>query len=568
MRSYCWGAGSVVLLAVSAAGSNATRPNVLMILVDDLGYGDLSVPPFTGHGLLTPELELMARESTILTNFHATAPICTPSRASILTGLFPWRLGIYSIYGTGPQADEHLAVTPNAPMAFLEAGYHTAHVGKWHLGGMRPKDIEMRASRRCGAADPGPTQHGFAEYVSMAEGPGSARLASLLPAKQLYHSGAKHLVRNDRPLPQPAGSPVPILTDRQTDEAIRIMTESSKRGQPFYMHVWYDAPHGPWEVIAPYNKLYKEKQWEGTRNFPYATMVSSVDANIGRLRRALDALGIAENTLVVFLSDNGPEELAGSAGPFKGRKRSLQEGGIRVPCMWQWKGKIAENRRLNTFSLATDLFPTFMAAAGITSPGGGSPSPPLYRLDGSSILDLLLLPPLQTRPAAETAQRLSQRTALWHKDIEGRMAAAWSHGYKLVVHGGPSTNTGPGIKPDKLVLTDATPIELFDMTVDEREGRTLHFLAGPRGQQTNSTSHQALFGGGGGGGVAGEGTSRSDPRHVGRVRQHMLDKLALFVAQGNRPYSQHKETKLCSAPRPKDVAALPWGATVAVAPEF
>ena len=114
----------VVLLAVllsssSAAGGNATRPNVLMILVDDLGYGDLSVPPFTGHGLLTPELELMARESTILTNFHATAPICTPSRASILTGLFPWRLGIYSIYGTGPQADEHLAVTPNAPMAFL-----------------------------------------------------------------------------------------------------------------------------------------------------------------------------------------------------------------------------------------------------------------------------------------------------------------------------------------------------------------------------------------------------------------------------------------------------------------
>jgi arylsulfatase A-like enzyme len=114
--------------------SHQSRPNILVILADDLGYGDLSVSPFTGQGIKTPELEKMALSGRILTNFHDAAPICTPTRASILTGLFPWRLGIYSIYGTGKQAKEQLSVVPNIPLVFFEAGYHTAHIGKWHLG--------------------------------------------------------------------------------------------------------------------------------------------------------------------------------------------------------------------------------------------------------------------------------------------------------------------------------------------------------------------------------------------------------------------------------------------------
>ena len=211
------------------------KPNILIILADDLGFGDLSVPPFVGSGIKTPELEMMASMSTIMTNFHVAAPICTPTRASILTGLFPWRLGIKSIYGTGVQAKDVLRVVPNMPTTFRSAGYHTAHVGKWHLGGMTPNDISQRNAMRptCQGANPGPNQHGYDEYVAMMEGPGSVRLTSLLPKSTLYHEGARHLLRND----QPYLTSGDILTDRQATEAIRIMNETVAIGKKFFLQV-------------------------------------------------------------------------------------------------------------------------------------------------------------------------------------------------------------------------------------------------------------------------------------------------------------------------------------------
>ena len=555
----------LVLLLALVLGLAGGRPNILMILVDDLGYGDLSVAPFVGQGIRTPELEKMAKRSVIMTNFHVTAPICTPSRASILTGLFPWRLGIYSIYGSGPQSSEHLAVVPNAPMAFLQAGYHTVHIGKWHLGGLRPMDVASRqAGGGCAAADPGPTQHGFAEYVAMEEGPGSQRLASLLPSSTLYHRGAQHLIRNDAPHTKSRNT----LTDRQTDEAIRVMNETISRGQQFYMHLWFDAPHGPWETIEPFDKLYAPHQFDGKaarndRNHKYATMVSSVDANIGRLRRAIEDLQIARDTLVIFLSDNGPEEGAGSAGPFRGRKRDLHEGGIRVPCMWEWRGQFAENKRIHTFSLATDLFPTFLAAAGLAKPPG-------YRLDGTSILDVLLLVAVISPPASSAAgQSVGQepensnplavaraaRTALWHKDIEGKASAAWAHGFKVIVNGGPSSDKGAGDRIETMSSTGL--LEMYDMVLDEREAKPFALPQTERGAAV-AAADKATPG------------RHNDPRHVARVKQHLHERLRQFVEQGNRLYAQHKakETRICKAPLPGDVTPLDWSLQLAALPEF
>ena len=212
-----------------------SRPNILILLADDLGYGDLSLPPFLGSGIKTPEIEKMATMSTVMTNFHVAAPICTPTRASILTGLFPWRLGIRAIYGTGLQANDVLHVVPNLPMTLLTAGYHTAHVGKWHLGGITPSDIDKRRISKplCEGTRPGPNQHGFLEYVSMMEGPGSPRLTKLLPQQNLYREGAKYLIRNDTAYSPLSLKQNEILTDRQVFNHISHLFTTLLHIQPF-----------------------------------------------------------------------------------------------------------------------------------------------------------------------------------------------------------------------------------------------------------------------------------------------------------------------------------------------
>ena len=123
----------LITYSLVKADNQGLQPNIVIILADDLGFGDLSVHPFKGSGIYTPELEKMALSGSILNNFYSAAPVCTPARASILTGLYPWRMNIKSIYGTGIQANDHLHVTNNIPILLSANGYHTAHIGKWHL---------------------------------------------------------------------------------------------------------------------------------------------------------------------------------------------------------------------------------------------------------------------------------------------------------------------------------------------------------------------------------------------------------------------------------------------------
>jgi arylsulfatase A-like enzyme len=224
------------------------RPNIVIILADDLGFGDLGWEPFFSNEMKhvsTPNLRKMSKNGMTLHNFHVASPVCSPSRASILVGLFPWRMGIDFIMagdlkndGSEEMDHEQLPMIPNIAMSFHKAGYFTAHIGKWHLGGQSHVDIPNRVAGNCSV--PGINQYGFDEYVGMSEGTGSARYITH-QAGQTYHQGSNHLVRNDIPLPPPIEPE--ILTDRQASEAIRVIRSQVAAQKPFFVNLWFDAPH-------------------------------------------------------------------------------------------------------------------------------------------------------------------------------------------------------------------------------------------------------------------------------------------------------------------------------------
>lgn len=232
--------------------------NVIIILADDLGYGDTSVYPFMGSGIYTPQLEKMAARGTIMTNFHSAAPVCTPTRVSILTGMFPWRLGVKGVYEYGEKGksnrDDWLAHIPTIAMAFRDAGYVTGHSGKWHAGGMRNDDWEMRVlpdlgseslpgSRRC--PHPGPNQQGFDEYVSVLDGPGSQRQGLYQVNAVLYSQGCEILLRNDSHIGKLGEdtSQKEYLFDCEVRHAIRMIKYSISVQRPFFINLWFHGKY-------------------------------------------------------------------------------------------------------------------------------------------------------------------------------------------------------------------------------------------------------------------------------------------------------------------------------------
>jgi arylsulfatase A-like enzyme len=238
------------------------RPNILLILADDLGYGDLSVKPFVTDfdpmlwpcvegGILTPQLERMARQGVIMTNFHASAPVCSPARTSIMTGLYPWRMTAMNAFELGrdlSQRNGFLPQIPTTPEILREyGGYYTVHSGKWHLGGMREEQRKDRVYKD-DCSRPSPNQHGFEEYISELDGPESPRYTFLLRNANLHTQGYRHLLKDDVPMPivENKQEKEQVLSDREADDAILYMKEQQKLrpNQPWFMQVWFNAPHG------------------------------------------------------------------------------------------------------------------------------------------------------------------------------------------------------------------------------------------------------------------------------------------------------------------------------------
>ena len=361
------------------------RPNVVLILTDDQGWGDLSL-----HGnedVQTPHLDGLAREGARFDWFYVS-PVCSPTRAELLTGRYHPRTGVYSTSAGG----ERLALDETTiAESFQAAGYATGYFGKWHNGTQYPYH---------------PNARGFGEFYGFTSGHWGHYFDW-----PLEHNGERV---------QGAG----YVTDDFTNHALRFMEQH--REEPFFTYLAYNAPHSPMQVPDRFYNDFAKAEIE--RNPRYAdredvshtraalAMVENIDWNVGRILQGLDALGLAEETIVVFLSDNGPNGWRWNGG-MKGRKGSTDEGGVRVPAFVRWPGHIEAGTKIPQIAGAIDMLPTLTDMAGVPIVGEKP-------LDGVS-LKPLLMGRADSWPDREIFSswrgQVSVRTQQYRLDHDGRL---------------------------------------------------------------------------------------------------------------------------------------------------
>lgn len=331
----------------SAAGP--IEPNIIVILADDLGYGDLGC--YGAEEIRTPNLDRMAREGMRFTDFAAAAPLCTPSRAALMTGCYPGRVGL----ATGvlrPGAKTGLHPDEITVAEVLKArGYATAAVGKWHLG--------FRGAMR-------PMGQGFDSYY------GVLHNLDAFETVAFEQEGGMPVLRGDAVVERPADPAV--LTGRYTEEALRFI--EAHRARPFFLYLAHAMPHLPFDA----SPRFKGKSAAGL----YGDAVEELDWSTGQILDRLRALGLAETTLVLFTSDNGPERnTPGSAGPLRGGKHTVFEGGLRVPFLAWWPARVPAGAVCREFVTGLDVLPTLARLA-----GGSAPADRV--IDGRDFTPLLL----------------------------------------------------------------------------------------------------------------------------------------------------------------------------------
>jgi arylsulfatase A-like enzyme len=347
LKSILLLAAAVVLPSPTsrAAESTPARPNILFILTDDMGYGDIGC--FGGQFAPTPNLDRLAREGTRFTQYYSAAPICSPSRTGLTTGMFParWNLTSYLQTRAGNRACEQADfLDPRAPSlarTLKAAGYATGHFGKWHMGGGR--DVTNA---------PLFAAYGFDEHASTYESP---EPHPDITSGNWIWSTNDTVKRWDR---------TAFFVDKTLDFLRR------HQGQPCYVNLWPDDVHTPWVPNQERLGLYPSGPAEERK---FKAVLDEYDRQMGRLFKGLAALGLEERTLVIFTSDNGPlPSFRGSrSGGLRGSKLSLYEGGTRMPFIVRWPGHVPAGRVDDQSVLAaTDLFPSLCAVAGVPLPTG------------------------------------------------------------------------------------------------------------------------------------------------------------------------------------------------------
>lgn len=333
----------------------AEKPNVVLFLADDLGYGDLGC---YGGKCKTPNLDAFAAQGMRLTQCYAGSAVCSPSRSALMTGRTPHRNGVYTWIAAGSEV--HLRKSEIAiPRLMKENGYATCHAGKWHLNGMFNSPQQ-----------PQPGDHGYDWWL--------ATQNNAAPS----HKNPKNFVRNGQDVGELQGFSAPLVAQ----EAISWLKERRDKDKPFFLAVCAHEPHLPIESDPKYMNQYPDVADADIRQ--YRGNVTQLDDAFGMLMKTLDELNETGKTLVWFTSDNGPEgngnsgRTRGETGGLRGRKKAMYEGGIRVAGMVRWPGKIAAGSTSDVPVIGSDFFTTVCAATGI--------APPSDRvLDGVNVLPVL-----------------------------------------------------------------------------------------------------------------------------------------------------------------------------------
>lgn len=347
-RSFMGGAGALGALAVTGEGQGAApkaaRPNIIFIMADDLGYADLSC---TGsHHIRTPAIDSIGAQGIMLRQGYANSAICSPTRTALLTGCYQYRFPIGVEEPLGPGAPAGIGVPLDRPTiaSVLRAqGYRTRLVGKWHLG-EPPKHS--------------PLHHGYDEFFGIIEGAADYFRHHMVMGGKDVGIG---LAQGDTPIERNG-----YLTDLFGDEAVK--TIEAHGDTPFFLSLHFNAPHWPWEgredaAVAP--TLGASFHYNGGSLAKYKAMVEAMDQNVAKLLAALDRSGKADNTIILFTSDNGGERFS-ETWPFTGVKGELLEGGIRVPLLARWPGRIAPGSTSDQVMISMDFLPTLLTMAGGT----------------------------------------------------------------------------------------------------------------------------------------------------------------------------------------------------------
>lgn len=408
------------------------RPNFLVILCDDLGYGDLGC---FGHPTIkTPNLDALAKSGARLTDCYSAAPVCSSSRCGLLTGRNPTRLGIYDWIPENHRM--HLAASEITVATLLrDAGYATCHVGKWHCNG------KFNSSEQ-----PQPGDHGFDHWYSTQN--------NAAPS----HHNPNNFVSDSQPVGALAGYSCHLVAD----EAIRWLKEVRKTDRPFFQFVCFHEPHepiaSPPELVSAYASAAKTND-----QAEYFANVANMDQAVGRLLAALDDMKLADNTLVLFTSDNGPETLNryktanrsyGSASPLRGMKLHIYDGGIRVPGILRSPSHLQAGQTISEPVCSLDILPTFCELAGIKPPEDRA-------LDGASFTALFKGEPIvRSKPLFWHYYRAFGKTKAALRDGDWMIVGLWD---------GQPNAPGASLQPgdiDRIKQAKLVSFELYNLRED------------------------------------------------------------------------------------------------------